>query len=56
MRHARWVPCAIATLMTLTAVAASPAVARHGHDNLPDQIALPNGWQPEGITTDGKHL
>jgi sugar lactone lactonase YvrE len=56
MRHARWVPCAIATLMTLTAVAASPAVARHGHDNLPDQIALPNGWQPEGITTDGKFV
>src|SRR5262245_16145915 len=55
MRHTRWVPCAIATLMTLTVVGASPAVARHGHD-LPDQIDLPNGWQPEGITTDGKSV
>jgi len=42
--------------MTLTAVAASPAVARHGHHNLPHTIDLPNGWQPEGITTDGRFL
>ena len=31
----------------------APAVAAHGpnrHSNLPSQIDLPNGWQPEGIT------
>ena len=58
MRHIRWGICTIATLLALTALQASPVAAqhgRHGHD-LPDSIALPNGWQPEGITTDGKHL
>jgi hypothetical protein len=56
MRQLRWGICTIATLMMLTALQASPAAARHGHDNLPDSIALPNGWQPEGITTDGKSV
>src|SRR5262249_25022943 len=42
-----------AVLMTLTALQASPAAAERG-GHLPDSIALPNGWQPEGITTDGK--
>ena len=58
MRHIRWGICTIATLLALTALQASPVAAQHGrhsHD-LPDSIALPNGWQPEGITTDGKHL
>ena len=42
--------------LALTTVSASPAVARHGHHNLPHTIDLPNGWQPEGITTDGKSV
>ena len=58
MRHIRWGICTIAAVMTLTALQASPVAAqhgRHGHD-LPDSIALPNAWQPEGITTDGTFL
>jgi hypothetical protein len=42
--------------MTLTALQASPVAAQHGHRNLPDSIALPDGWQPEGITTDHKFV
>ena len=56
MRHIRWGTCAVAALLALTTVSASPAVARHGHHNLPHTIDLPNGWQPEGITTDGKSV
>lgn len=56
MRQLRWGVCTVATLMTLTAVTASPVAARHGHHAPPDTIALPNGWQPEGITTDGKSV
>jgi hypothetical protein len=55
MRQLRWGIGTIATLMALTALQASPVAAQHGgRDHLPDSIALPNGWQPEGITTDGK--
>ena len=56
MRPTRWVPCTIAALVAVTLVTSSPADARHGHHNLPHTIDLPNGWQPEGITTDGKSL
>jgi sugar lactone lactonase YvrE len=56
MRHVRWGICIIALLTTLTSLQASPVAAQHGHDVLPDQIDLPNGWQPEGITTDGTFL
>jgi len=56
MRHIRWGTCALAALLALTTMSAAPAVARHDHHNLPHQIDLPNGWQPEGITTDGKFL
>jgi sugar lactone lactonase YvrE len=56
MRHIRWGTCALAALLALTTMSAAPAVARHGHHNLPHQIDLPNGWQPEGITTDGKSV
>jgi sugar lactone lactonase YvrE len=44
----------LATLLLLSAM--SPVVASAHDDDLPDLIALPNGWQPEGITTDGKLL
>jgi sugar lactone lactonase YvrE len=56
MRHIRWGTCAVAALLALTTVSASPAVARHGHHKPPHTIDLPNGWQPEGITTDGKSV
>jgi sugar lactone lactonase YvrE len=41
-----------AALIPATAVAAAPAHT----DRAPDTIALPDGWQPEGITTDRKSL
>lgn len=41
-------------LLPMTAVAAAPAPAHF--DRGPATIALPDGWQPEGITTDGKKL
>ena len=55
MRHIRWGTCALAALLALTTFSTSPALARHGH-TLPHTIDLPNGWQPEGITTDGKFV
>ncbi len=43
--------------LCLLPAAAAPAVASHGHDDDgPDQIALPIGWQPEGVTTNGKKV
>jgi len=42
-------------LMTALSPLPSNAQTAH-HDRGPAQIALPNGWQPEGITTDGKRL
>lgn len=41
------------------AVAAVPATAQAQEErrsSVPDRIELPNGWLPEGITTDGKSL
>lgn len=43
---------ALALLAALVPVQAAQA----GEDHLPDQIDLPHGWQPEGITTDGRSL
>ena len=40
--------------LCLLPAAAAPAIASHGVDDGPDQIALPIGWQPEGVTTNGK--
>ena len=41
-------------VLTVTPFAASTASAHHSH--APDQIDLPNGWRPEGVTTDGHSL
>lgn len=41
------------------AVTAAPATAGDRHDHkpaVPDRIELPDGWLPEGITTDGSNL
>jgi sugar lactone lactonase YvrE len=45
----------VGTLALLAALVPVQAV-QAGADHLPDQIDLPNGWQPEGITTDGRSL
>ena len=50
MARTRLVILAVALLMSLSPVAAS------AHQDLPDRIDLPDGWQPEGITTDGRSL
>jgi sugar lactone lactonase YvrE len=42
--------------LCLLPAAAAPAVASHGVDDGPAQIALPIGWQPEGVTTNGKKV
>ena len=43
--------------LCLLPAAAAPAIASHGHhDDGPAQIALPIGWQPEGVTTNGKKV
>lgn len=66
----RKIAVASAALVAGLGSLASPAVAGHGHgggddgghghhgghSTGPDTIDLPNGWQPEGITTDGKSL
>lgn len=49
MVRSRFVILALALLMSLSPVAAS------AHD-LDDRIDLPDGWRPEGITTDGRSL
>ena len=49
MARSRFVIFALALLMSLSPVAAS------AHD-LVDRIDLPDGWRPEGITTDGQSL
>ncbi len=54
----------VAVTAATSAAVAAPAVFAHGDDerpggttpSLPSTIALPNGFQPEGIATDGKQL
>jgi sugar lactone lactonase YvrE len=50
MARSRFVIFALALLMSLSPVAAS------AHHDRPDRIDLPDGWMPEGITTDGRFL
>ena len=50
MIRARFAVVTLALLTTLSPLTAS------AHQDLPDRIDLPNGWRPEGITTDGKFL
>ena len=42
--------------IVLVAALLPPQLAQAGGDRLPDRIALPKGWQPEGITTDRRSL
>ena len=50
MARSRFVIFALARLMSRSPVAAS------AHHDRPDRIDLPDGWMPEGITTDGRFL
>jgi hypothetical protein len=50
MARSRFAILALALLMSLSPVAAS------AHHDRPDRIDLPDGWMPEGITTDGRFL
>ena len=50
MSRSRFAILALALLMSLSPVAAS------AHHDRPDRIDLPDGWMPEGITTDGRFL
>ena len=53
---------ALATTLLLSPAALAPGLAtadaapRTDRAGVPDRIELPRGWQPEGITTDGKKL
>lgn len=43
------------SLLLCAAIAATPAVGKHrGHGKGPEVIPIPNGFQPEGITTFGR--
>jgi hypothetical protein len=52
----RRLPSALGAIVLVTALTpfATPAIASAG--DRPDRIELPDGWQPEGITTDGRSL
>lgn len=42
--------------LTPSTATAAPSERSGYHQKLPDRIELPTGWQPEGITTDGRKL
>lgn len=54
----RWLVGLLTALALLFSAPATAGADSHGHGSRhePDRIDLPNGWQPEGITTDGKYL
>lgn len=54
MRRFRWALGMIGVAMVL-ATPAPVSAAPHSHV-APDRVDLPDGWQPEGITTDGRRL
>jgi sugar lactone lactonase YvrE len=58
MTTPRWSAALVA--LVLPFVPASAGATTHAgsdtSDRVVDRIDLPNGWQPEGITTDGDHL
>lgn len=53
MRPTRW---GLAMASLVMAAASIPAIAQAQPSDEPDRIELPNGWLPEGITTDGESL
>jgi DNA-binding beta-propeller fold protein YncE len=46
----------VASGLQLTSLAPADAGRGHDHPVGPDRIELPDGWRPEGITTDGRRL
>ena len=47
---------ALTAAIALSAGAVPAQAAPSDRSSVPDRIELPNGWLPEGITTDGKNL
>jgi hypothetical protein len=47
---------ALALPLLPASAGAAPEVASNSSHRVVDRIDLPNGWQPEGITTDGERL
>ena len=58
MRRAQSLAVAVLALVTAAAPlpAAGASTASAAAEPLPRRIDLPRGWQPEGITTDGRTL
>jgi hypothetical protein len=52
MRRSRWLSLLALLVLALVPLPAASASARHAVD----RIDLPVGWQPEGITTDGRFI
>ncbi len=46
----------MASVVQAASLAPADAGRGHGHSAVPDRIELPDGWRPEGITTDGRRL
>jgi sugar lactone lactonase YvrE len=53
MKRFRWV---LVLLVATVVATAAPVSATPRHHDLPDRVELPDGWRPEGITTDGRSL
>lgn len=54
-RTSRWLG-ALALMTAASLAAVTPAASGHDGGNAVDRVDLPNGWQPEGVTTDGHRL
>jgi sugar lactone lactonase YvrE len=56
MRRHGWIVLPVLLAVGLVPPSAATASSRHGSAHGVARIDLPQGWQPEGITTDGRHL
>jgi outer membrane protein assembly factor BamB len=56
MKNLRRTVALTAVVVAATAVPAAAHAQDADRSGAPDRITLPNGWLPEGITTDGKSL
>lgn len=56
MKRLRWGALATALVTALVPIQMSASAASAMDQRLPNRVNLPDGWQPEGITTDGTSL
>jgi sugar lactone lactonase YvrE len=56
MTYSRWSAAAVALVLPFLPTVAGASPATTTPDRVVDRIELPNGWAPEGITTDGNRL